>query len=115
MPDSIILPEGQGFENDYDNYGRNPKRKYSTADVWWHEFAKNGKAEWKECPFKDDLLSIVNQDLDLAMVIYHFIGEHYESWLNRKDIVDLGGLSPKECLGSKYGMKRLRMLFLQAH
>lgn len=115
LSESLIVPEGQGFELDYDNYERNPSRKFSTSEEWWNEFANSGKDEWKKCSFKDGLLEAVNNDLNLAMVINHFVGKNFAEWMERKDLSDLGGLSPKECLCSGYGMKRLRMLFLQAH
>lgn len=110
----MIVPEGKGFEIDYDNYERNPNRKFPTSEDWWNAFASSGKDEWENCAFREELLSAVNQDLNLAMVINHFVGEKYPSWMDRKDIPDLGGLSPKECIQTKYGIKRLRMIFMQA-
>lgn len=109
----MVVPEGKGFELDYDNYECNPNRKFSTSDEWWNAFASNGKGEWESCTFKEDLLDKVNNDLNLAIVINHFVGDKYSDWMKRKDISDLGGLSPAECIDSKFGMKRLRMLFLQ--
>lgn len=114
MQDTRVVPEGKGFEFDYDNYERNPNRKFSTSEEWWNAFASSGKSEWESCTFKEELLDAVNNDLNLAMVIYHFVGEKYHSWMDRKDIPDLGGLSPKECIESEYGIKRLRMAFMQA-
>lgn len=108
----MIVPEGKGFEIDYDNYERNPNRKFETSEDWWNAFASSGKDEWETCTFKEELLDEVNNDLSLAMVINHFVGAKFQEWMRRKDLSDLGGLSPAECIDSDYGMKRLRMLFL---
>lgn len=113
LPETIVVLEGKGFEVDYDNYESNPNRKFSTSEEWWNAFASSGKGEWESCTFKEDLLDKVNNDLNLAIVINHFVGDKYSAWMKRKDISDLGGLSPAECIDSKFGMKRLRMLFLQ--
>ena len=115
MLEASIVPEGEGFEVDYDNYERNPNRKFATSEDWWSAFASSGKSEWEDCTFKKELLDEVNNDLNLAMVINHFIGKQFSEWMKRKDIPDLGGLSPEDCLQMSYGMKRLRMLFLQAN
>lgn len=114
VSETMVFPEGKGFELDYDNYERNPNRKFSTSEELWNAFASTGADEWERCTFKEELLAEVNNDLDLAMVINHFVCEEYLSWLDRKDISDLGGLSPKECIQSEYGIKRLRMLFMQS-
>lgn len=115
LPETIVVPEGKGFEVDYDNYESNPNRKFSTSEEWWNAFASSGKGEWEDCSFKEELLDEVNHDLNLAMVINHFVGDQFSDWMKRKDLTELGGLSPSECLQSKYGVKRLRMLFLQSH
>lgn len=114
MLENSIVPEGEGFEVDYDNYERNSNRKFVTSEDWWNTFSSSGRVEWESCTFKQELLDEVNHDLNLAMVINHFVGTKFKSWMYKKDISDLGGLSPVECLKSEYGMKRLRMLFMQS-
>lgn len=67
------------------------------------------------CPYKSERLTALNQDALLAMAVQHFVGENYSKWLDNKEMQDLGGLSPRECLESEFGMKRLRMLLLMMH
>lgn len=110
-----IVPEGLGFEQDYDKYNTNPDRQYENADIWWKNYCLLGKEELEKCPFKNELLSILKNDIYLAMVVNHFVGKNYKTWIDKDDINNLGGLTPRQCLNSDYGTKRLRMLFLMMH
>lgn len=107
-----VVPPGSGFEVDYDAYNFKQGRKFKSADEWWLKFSEHFSYDFEN---KDELLLVTNGDIPLARVINHFVGENYESWMLRKDIDGLGGLSPKECLEAEWSMKRLRMLFLQSH
>lgn len=109
------VPEGKGFEVDYDKYGSRPTDYYKNSDEWWRAFAKLGEEEFANCNIREQLLDDLNHDTELAIVINHFVGENYKSWMFRKDIEGLGGLSPIECLAAEWSLKRLRMLFLQSH
>lgn len=110
-----IIPEGEGFETDYDKYNMDPDRKFPTSDDWWKSFCLLGKDELEQSHIKEDLLSEVNGDEYLAMAINHFVGKNYKAWLDKEGIDVLGGLTPRQCMASSYGMKRLRMLFLMSH
>mgnify|MGYP007011822628 CR=1 FL=1 len=112
MHKNTVVPRGSGFEVDYDAYNSKQGRKFKTAEDWWFSFSKHFNKEFEG---KSDLLSITQGDEPLARVIYHFVGDNYETWMSRKDIDGLGGLSPKECLEAEWSLKRLRMLFLQSH
>lgn len=107
------MPEGFGFELDYEKYSSRANRKFETADEWWNCYSDLARDEWEKFHLKEDLLSKVNGDCRIAWLIVHFVGTNYDSWLIRKDIDGLGGYSPKECLETTWGLKRLRMLFLQ--
>ena len=115
MSGNLLIPEGEGLEIDYDWYEKNPRKVHETSLERWEAFANCGIDEWKSCEFQDELLKVINYDTDLAMVIYHFIGKNFDEWLRRKDIPDLGGLSPLECLNTEWGTKRLRMLLMRMH
>lgn len=112
---TVIVPEGLGSEIDYDNYDRNPDRFFASADDWWINYCLLGGEELKQSNIKTELLNDLNNDEYLAMVVNHFVGENYKNWLDRGDIDSLGGLTPRQCLNSAYGIKRLRMLFLASH
>lgn len=114
-PVERVAPGGEGFEIDYDKYNLNPDRKFSTSDEWWRSFCSLGRDELEKSDIKEELLAEVNGDVYLAMAINHFVGKNYKSWLDKGGIDVLGGLTPRQCMGSSYGMKRLRMLFLMAH
>lgn len=108
----MIVPCGSGFEVDYDAYNFKQERKFKTADDWWQSFAAHFSNEF-DC--RNELLLRTKGDEALARVICHFVGENFDTWMSRKDIDGLGGLSPIECMEHEWSIKRLRMLFLQSH
>lgn len=108
------VPEGYGMEVDYDKYNHMPNKHYPSAEAWWKKFCLNGETELKQSEIKEELLAELSNDRYLAMAVNHFVGKSFKSWLNKEGIDDLGGLTPKQCLKSEYGKKRLRMLFLTA-
>ena len=110
-----MIPAGQGLEIQYDKYEKKPRRVYKTSQEWWEKFASNGIEEWAECSYQKELLEIVKDDINLAMVVHHFVGENFSKWAYAKDIPDLGGLSPVECLNTEWGTKRLRMMLMRMH
>lgn len=114
-PMEKMVPEGEGFEVDYDEYNLDPDRKFSTADEWWRSYCCLDKEKLERSNIREELLAEVNNDVYLAMAINHFVGKNYKSWLDKDGIDVLGGLTPRQCMGTSYGMKRLRMLFLMAH
>ena len=80
---------------------------YYGGNEAWNHFAALGIDEWKNCPFQDELLDAVDGALDLAMVIYHEFDKHYDEWIENP-VPALGDMSPKECLKTDWGVKRLR-------
>jgi hypothetical protein len=110
-----IVPEGQGLEVDYDEYDRSPTPDYPRAEDWWQKFCLNGSDELDKSELKIELLNELNGDAYLAMAVNHFVGKNYKTWMDKEGIEELGGLTPRQCLNSVFGMKRLRMLFLTAH
>lgn len=111
----VYLPEGEGFEIDYDKYNANGEEKFATADDWWESYCLSGQEELEQCSFRDDLIAAMNGDELMAMVVNHFIGDNYLLWLDNVNIEELGGISPRECLKFEFGIKRLKMLFLMMH
>ena len=109
------IPEGAGFEIDYDKYNSVADRYFETADKWWEHFCLLGKSELDNCHFKVELIHELNGDKLLSMAVNHFVGRHYQEWLDKDDLESLGGLSPRMCLKSTYGLKRLKMLFMMMH
>ncbi len=104
-------PQGEGFEIDYDYYNTKKNRRFKNADEWWQAFCTNGADALERSDIKKELLRELDDDVCLAMAVNHFIGKNYVSWLDKKGMETLGGFTPRECLKSNYGMKRLRMLF----
>ncbi|MBU2072490.1 MAG: hypothetical protein KKE72_11380 [Gammaproteobacteria bacterium] len=115
MSDIECVPEGKGFEIDYDKYGSRPTDYYKNSDEWWSAFAKLGEEEFANSNIKTQLLEELKHDKELAIVINHFFGQRAFEWLDKKGISKLGGLTPRQCLGLDYGLKRLRMLLLMMH
>ena len=110
-----IVPEGEGLEVEYDRYDRTPTPDYPNAEAWWQKFCLSGFDELEKSGLKAKLLKELNNDAYLAMAVNHFVGKNHKTWLDKEGIEDLGGLTPRQCLSSDYGMKRLRMLFLTSH
>ena len=115
MSDIECVPEGKGFEVDYDKYGSRPTDYYKDSDEWWGAFAKLGEEEFAKSKIRTQLLNELNNDRTLAIVINHFFGLRAFEWLDKKRISKLGGLTPRQCLASDYGLKRLKMLLLTMH
>jgi hypothetical protein len=109
------VPEGKGFELDFDKYGSRPTDYYKNSDEWWDAFVKLGEEEFANSKIKNQLLEALNHNTGLAIVINHFFGQRAFEWLDREGISKLGGLTPRQCLGVDYGLKRLKMFLLMMH
>lgn len=115
MRDIEYVPEGEGFEVDYDKYGSRPTDYYKSSDEWWRAFAKLGEDEFAKSKIRTQLLDELNDDTELAIVINHFFGQRAFEWLDKQGISKLGGLTPRQCLALDYGLKRLKMFLLSMH
>lgn len=109
------IPEGEGVEVDYDKYGNRPTDYYKNSDEWWHAFAKLGEEEFANSKIMNQLLEELNHNTEVAIIINHFLGQRAFKWLDREGITELGGLTPRQCLDTDYGLKRLKMLLLMMH
>jgi hypothetical protein len=89
---------------------------YYAGDKDWREFVAVFSEEWKGCPFQEELLDAVGGAVDLAIVIYYQCGNEYEDCLEfmESKVPALNGISPKECLKTDWGIKRLRECLMRS-
>ena len=90
---------------------RGLERYYSGDDIW-AGFARAVMPEWRRCPFANQLVAELNGDRELAMVVWHHLRNQSLDWLNSTPPV-LDGLSPKDCLQTDWGLKRLKEALLR--
>ena len=91
----LVMTELKGLEHFY------------SGDETWEHFAACGVEAWSSCERQEEVLDAVGGALELAMVIWHHFDDRYAKWLET-NISALGGLSPRECLCTDWGIKRLR-------
>jgi hypothetical protein len=60
----------------------------------------------------DELLRMVNNDAQLAGLIYYHLSDDWKAWMDSL-IPALGGRKPKNCLKSKAGIKRLKSVLMR--
>ena len=84
---------------------------YYSGDDAWNEFVKLFD-ESKLNPDVLELAKTLNNQIDLAMVIYGKVGPGYKNWVNI-DIPALENLSPMDCLGDARLVKRLREMLMR--
>jgi hypothetical protein len=73
----------------------------------FHRFAAACADEWADCPHQAALLAAVGGDCDLAIVLNFHFGNRYQEYLDNR-VPDLDGLTPRACLTSDWGLKRLK-------
>ncbi|KPM86624.1 hypothetical protein AOR10_23230 [Vibrio alginolyticus] len=67
---------------------------------------------WETFPFQVELLSLLEGNVVLARPISYHLGKNYLAWFDSAPGV-LEGLSPRQCLNSDAGIKRLKMALLR--
>ncbi|PKV51538.1 uncharacterized protein DUF2384 [Aquimarina sp. MAR_2010_214] len=81
--------------------------KYFDGQKSWLDFLSNFNEEWKSSEFQKSLLNKLNNQIDIAKVIYFHIGENSLEWINKK-IPALDNLTPLECLKTEKTTNRLK-------
>ena len=86
--------------------------QYYNGQKSWLEFSSNFNDEWKSSEFQKSLLNKLNNQIDIARVIYFHIGENSLEWLNKK-IPALNNLTPLECLKTEKTTNRLKVCLMR--
>lgn len=82
---------------------------YYPGDDSWHRFAMLFADEWANCLFKDELLSALNDNEDIAMVIYASVRQNALQWID-ESVPALNSITPRECMKTEDGRKRLKTM-----
>lgn len=82
---------------------------YYPGDDAWHRFAILFVDEWATCQFQNELLSALDDDKEIAMVIYGSVFEHALQWID-EPVPALNNLTPRECMKTEAGRKRLKTM-----
>jgi len=86
--------------------------QYYNGQKNWLEFSSNFNEEWKSSEFQKTLLSKLNNQIDIASVVYFHIEEHSLEWINKK-IPALSNLTPLECLKTEETTNRLKVCLMR--
>ena len=88
--------------------------QYYKGQSSWDKFIEVFDNNWKDSEFQKDLLSKVDNRIDLAKVIDYHFGETSLNWLD-KNIPALDNLTPLECLKSDNLINRLKVCLMRMH
>jgi len=80
-------------------------------DDRFKNLARTYDTEWESCTFKQDLLDAVNNNLDIAIIIYGTLLDASMSWVS-SSVPALDDLSPIQCMNSSSGIQKLKQVLL---
>lgn len=83
-----------------------PLEDYYCGDDRFRDLAKHCEPGWAACDHKEEFLAAVGE-LDLAMVLHQSLDQHAVNWLDGPVPV-LEGLTPRECLKTEPGRRRVK-------
>jgi hypothetical protein len=89
-----------------------PLEKYYAGDEAFAGLARAYADEWEKCNFKEELTAACNGDVAIAIVVFGHLSAHALTWLEDK-VPALDGLTPKECMKTENGLKRLKECLLR--
>ncbi|WP_425077854.1 hypothetical protein [Psychroserpens sp. S379A] len=86
--------------------------KYFKGEKYWIEYSINFGDSWNESEFQKELLSQLDNKIDLAKVIYYHCAESSIKWINSK-IPALDNIKPVECIKNDELIKRLKVCLMR--
>lgn len=84
-----------------------PLEDFYAGDEGFHRLALACEPEWAGCTCQERLLLAVGGDRDLAVVCHYQLGGRVFAWLDSA-VPALEGLTPRQCLQSEAGRRRLK-------
>jgi hypothetical protein len=88
-----------------------PLKDAEDWDAAFRSFARACRPWWGDCGFQQQLLAAVSEDRELAVVIWHQVGDDALKWLDRR-IPALRGAKPRNCLHDPERLQRLKICLL---
>lgn len=85
---------------------------YYPGDAAWHRFAALFVDEWSTCQFRSELLSELNDDEEVAMVIYGSVQQNALQWID-KSVPALSNTTARECMKTEEGKKKLKTMLMR--
>lgn len=90
-----------------------PLEEYYEGDSAFSNLANATGDSWKNSEIQLELLKLVNNDLDMAKIIYYTHTDLCLDWMNNK-IPVLEYLTPLDCLKSEILIKRLKVCLMRS-
>ena len=85
---------------------------YYSGEANWQKFAALFVDEWSTCQFQNELVSALDNDQEIAMVIYGSVQQNALQWID-KPIPALNNAAPRECMETEDGRKRLKTMLMR--
>lgn len=85
---------------------------YYPGDKDWYRFAILFVDNWTTCQFQNELLSALDYDEEIAMVIYGSVFQHALLWIDER-VPALNNMTPRECMKTETGLKRLKTVLMR--
>ena len=85
---------------------------YYPGDDDWHRFAILFVDEWSTCQFQNELLLAVNNDKEIAAVIYGSVWQNSLQWID-EPMPALNNRTPRQCIETEDGRKRLKTMLMR--
>ncbi len=83
-----------------------------SGEIAWAKYVVLASRHWESFQFKEDLISQVNGDIDLAKVIAFKVGNKFNEWLDYK-IPAIENKSPKWCIQNPENINGIKELLLR--
>ena len=91
---------------------RNYLERYYPGNEKWQKFAELFVDEWSTCKFQNELVSALDNNQEIAMVIYGSVQQNAMQWID-KSIPALNKATPRQCMEIEDGRKRLKTMLMR--
>lgn len=88
---------------------KNELEQYYESDESWNGFVDFHAKHWEKCTFKDSLVSSLNNNIDIAKVIFGVLCNEGFFWIDSAAPA-LDGLKPIDCIFDENLKKRLKVV-----
>ena len=86
--------------------------QYYKEEGSWKKYSSIFGEDWTDSDFQKELLVLVNNQIDIAKVIYYHNAEFSIEWLN-SEVPALDNLKPLECIKDSELTKRLKVCLMR--